>query len=469
VVASLACPLCRGPLEAHDCAARCPRCGDFARVSGVAVLVAQPALAIREMKDRAIRSWVDIEVTAAKARAATCAEGSDKAAIERALAGLRGNQELFERIALPAHSHARAASPDPLALAPLFARDADAWPFAELLPYFYFDWFAARDPVRDLFVAEAKRHAPAGGAALVVGCGASGVVRDLEGAWGPAFGLDLSLPSLLLARKLLDGEDVRVHVASASWKGFTLRGASPPARATLVCGDAAALPFADESFAVVVTQYLLDIVADPAAVLREVNRVLAPGGVWLHDGLPFRFRGVPAVVPPYNGDSWATVMDRFGFDVIEVARRAHTHLDQRATDPWALFVQHQVVHASMRKREALSPAREASAFAAYFAGDPTPLFSLAPKLVHRDKLLVLRRVGAGGVEIDPAIRVGGLEVSPKNETRLASALAFLCALDGETPTERVIEAMSAIGTPGERDTTLALEALYRTGLVELVG
>jgi hypothetical protein len=49
------------------------------------------------------------------------------------------------------------------------------------------------------------------------------------------------------------------------------------------------------------------------------------------------------------------------------------------------------------------------------------------------------------------------------------AFWFLCALDGATPTERIVEAMSALGTPGERDTVLALEALHRMGHVELVG
>ena len=45
-----------------------------------------------------------------------------------------------------------------------------------------------------------------------------------------------------------------------------------------VCADAQALPFADESFANIVGVDVLHHLARPAAMLREVRRVLGPGG-----------------------------------------------------------------------------------------------------------------------------------------------------------------------------------------------
>ncbi|HEV2912731.1 MAG TPA: methyltransferase domain-containing protein [Pyrinomonadaceae bacterium] len=45
-----------------------------------------------------------------------------------------------------------------------------------------------------------------------------------------------------------------------------------------VQGDAHALPFTDESFSTVYCRYLLEHVADPVRVLREMRRVLRPGG-----------------------------------------------------------------------------------------------------------------------------------------------------------------------------------------------
>ncbi len=56
------------------------------------------------------------------------------------------------------------------------------------------------------------------------------------------------------------------------------RFASAPARVELIEGEAEALPFADASFDVVTVTYLLRYVADPAAVVAELARVLRPGG-----------------------------------------------------------------------------------------------------------------------------------------------------------------------------------------------
>lgn len=65
-------------------------------------------------------------------------------------------------------------------------------------------------------------------------------------------------------------------------------------RLELVVGDAARLPFADGSFDLVVASFVLQLVADRSASLREVRRVLRPGGrfasvTWLvvDEGDPF--------------------------------------------------------------------------------------------------------------------------------------------------------------------------------------
>jgi SAM-dependent methyltransferase len=76
-------------------------------------------------------------------------------------------------------------------------------------------------------------------------------------------------------------------------------------RVRWVPGDAAALPFADHSFDVAFCQQGLQFTADPAAALRELCRVLAPGGrlalaVWCDIA---RSPGFAAL---------ATVLDRHG-------------------------------------------------------------------------------------------------------------------------------------------------------------
>ena len=50
-------------------------------------------------------------------------------------------------------------------------------------------------------------------------------------------------------------------------------------RITLLLGQGERLPFADDSFAGLTFTYLLRYVADPAAALAELARVVRPGGV----------------------------------------------------------------------------------------------------------------------------------------------------------------------------------------------
>lgn len=86
---------------------------------------------------------------------------------------------------------------------------------------------------------------------LDVGCGAGNVLEALGGTMR-LFGLDAELGAL---------EVCRTHVA-----------------APLCLGDATALPYADETFDVVIATDLFEHVADDARAARECARVCRPGG-----------------------------------------------------------------------------------------------------------------------------------------------------------------------------------------------
>ena len=113
------------------------------------------------------------------------------------------------------------------------------------------------NPIRvGYFVEALRQERPDASRVLDLGCG-GGLVAEAIAAEGYAVtGLDASLPSLRAARD---------HGRSAYYCG----------------GDASALPFADGSFDAVVCSELLEHVEDPDAVLREITRVLMPGGLLL--------------------------------------------------------------------------------------------------------------------------------------------------------------------------------------------
>ena len=91
---------------------------------------------------------------------------------------------------------------------------------------------------------------------LDVGCGTGIVARtaaDRVGPSGSVTGLDLNEAMLTVARRVRPDID---------WRQ----------------GDASALPFDDETFDTVLSQMALMFVPDRAAALREMARVVAPGG-----------------------------------------------------------------------------------------------------------------------------------------------------------------------------------------------
>jgi SAM-dependent methyltransferase len=104
-------------------------------------------------------------------------------------------------------------------------------------------------------LVEAAGVAP-GQAVLDVGCGTGVVAREAAGRMGGqgrVVGLDLNQGMLAVARRLRP---------DIGWRQ----------------GDAAALPFQDSSFDVVLCQAALMFFPDRAAALQEMARVVAPGG-----------------------------------------------------------------------------------------------------------------------------------------------------------------------------------------------
>jgi demethylmenaquinone methyltransferase/2-methoxy-6-polyprenyl-1,4-benzoquinol methylase len=96
---------------------------------------------------------------------------------------------------------------------------------------------------------------------LDVACGTGLVSRALVERWGcEVVGLDQSEPMLARGREKLAAKP---RLAP---------------RVRFVAGEAEALPFADDEFDHLTFTYLMRYVDDPAATLRELARVVKPGG-----------------------------------------------------------------------------------------------------------------------------------------------------------------------------------------------
>lgn len=155
-------------------------------------------------------------------------------------------------------------------------------------------WYdeAARDSARHHAPVVSELLGPGSGRCLDVGCG-TGLYLDAIASTGRVpIGLELSADQLRVARR----------------------------RATrLVQGDAARLPFADGSFDAVVTIWTSTDVDDFATVMREVARVLSPGGTFVFYG----------VHPCFNGP-WVESRD----DGALIVHPGYRRVGRQATAPW---------------------------------------------------------------------------------------------------------------------------------------
>jgi SAM-dependent methyltransferase len=116
---------------------------------------------------------------------------------------------------------------------------------------------------------------------LEIGCGAAQCARWLAGRGARATAFDLSMRQLQHARRIdeqLGREPLR-----------------------LVQADATALPFADASFDIACSAFgAVPFVADSALLMREVARVLRPGGTWAF-AVPHPFRWALPDLPDEAG------------------------------------------------------------------------------------------------------------------------------------------------------------------------
>lgn len=164
-----------------------------------------------------------------------------------------------------------------------------------------------------------------------------GAMVDPVVAAAPTLVLDVATGTAGVAMQLT--ERTRAHVVGVDLTEQMLRMGARRARfhprVDLACGRAEQLPFGDATFDALTFTYLLRYVSDPAATLRELARVVRPGGVvsslefavpprpvWLPAWRVYTRAFLPAAGLLTGGPEWARV-GRFLGPSIEQHYRAH--------------------------------------------------------------------------------------------------------------------------------------------------
>jgi 2-polyprenyl-6-hydroxyphenyl methylase/3-demethylubiquinone-9 3-methyltransferase len=147
---------------------------------------------------------------------------------------------------------------------------------------------------------------------LDAGCGGGLVARELAAAGAEVVGVDRSLGSLGVARRAADRRGPAGE-SDGSSKGVPRSiGSFRPAQ-----GRLERLPFADGSFDAVVAADVLEHLPDLPAAVKELARVLAPGGSFLFDTI--------------NRTPWAWFTAVFGLEQV-------LRIVPRGTHDWRLFI-----------------------------------------------------------------------------------------------------------------------------------
>lgn len=425
------CVRCYGNLtERAEADLACATCqAIYPSIGGIRVLVAKPYRLLRLQAGRVAEKK---ETTAGHRRrlAETQGDGHPPEAWSRALEGYDGwlaNLDLLDRLLQPARDHL-ATQPAPASPLDDFLLES-GWPSYDMLGYFYRDWSDTKEArlVTDLVTGALAKHGSGEREAIaVLGCGACRLVHDLSDLFPAVFGVELAVDSLLLARALLDGAQVNLHFnfprPHIPIEQKVVRIEGPARRADsieLVAADVSRLPFASGSLQYVITQYLLDIIANPESVFREIRRVLAPGGLWINfsnlseSNSPLAVRAFDQV----NNLDRASFLRQHGFVLREESMHRFNYLDLAGLSPWAAVNTETPVF-FVAQKEAAAP-EPADAIAGYFSRGDDAVWALVPRISTPVHFIHGRTFTAQGVE-----EVRRLEL-PRTSRRLSREMALL--------------------------------------------
>lgn len=337
----------------------CSRCGEcYPSIDGVDVFILPDAISslsgyVREIED------TKAEFATINAGLMELEKLHDGALIERSAriqSGMSANLKFLEAVYQPIVDFVQSQPREDGDLIPStlqFCYTGD-----HMLPYFYQDWCGVPDyeTVKELICQTVTERCPDRDKVAVLGTGACGLLYSVADYFQVSYGVDLSLPTLLMAKKLIEGNSLSFQLKKANWHEITV---APPVSSAndirFIAADVMTLPFKNGSLSVVVTQYLLDIVSNAELFSQEIYRVLKAGGVWINFSKPFINVHKSYELGRYQLTDLPDYFNKLGFSVEHADCHRFTPLNLAAIGAETDSVNDIVHFFSLKKSEQLMP------------------------------------------------------------------------------------------------------------------
>ena len=310
----LACPRCYVPLQEL----RCDACAiNFSQLGDVYWMWPDPVNALLDWRNRFNFHLSKVEAERARAladrepitrtRSNEHAKNLDKYSDE--IRSILQAFNISESLAPEIHSALKTQLPDHHGL--------DAYN-----PNIFRDWVWGVDENQqtcELIVQHIQ--SPGDAEVLVLGAGAGRLAYDLHSSLsaGSTWALDSNPLLAAIASVMFKGEAIEMTefpLAPLKHRAIPHTLTSPGALTNLhsVCGDALAAPFAANSFDIVVTPWLIDVIDNPLIqVLEHIASLLKPGGIWINHGSLNFESAQPG--ERYTADELSTFAKNAGFKV----------------------------------------------------------------------------------------------------------------------------------------------------------
>ncbi len=339
----LACPRCKQPLPAGS-RLHCAACKvNFPQLSGVPFLWPEPGGALLDWRNRFNMALADLAAQLDACNSARPDLPAGRTRLQHLHTALQNHQQELQDILAPLQPGEALAKETHLALATRLPSHHGVLSYSQQV---FRDWCWGEEEnnlvANHLHDVLSAAKLPAEPTVLVLGAGAGRLAFDLHRLLGAqvTFALDSNPFLCLLGQRVSRGGQLNLtefpraplHSGDVAVTRTLTRPVEDVQAETLhfVCGDATRPPFADGSFDLLVTPWLLDVIdIAPRKLLPVLHALLAPSGLWLNHGSVAFAGGDP--LSRLSAEELAELSAQQGFSVEHTDNRAFPYLQSPAS------------------------------------------------------------------------------------------------------------------------------------------